>query len=374
MTDPIIIVDALSAGIGKRLSSRDSIGCGPRAIAGIFESQKLSCRIVRSESIIKSPRMIRRFSHVAISGMTMDLPIVKQIVSIWRKHHRSGRIILGGPIASDTIPILKSVKPDVLVWGEGEETLTELIKKNYLDEDIDLSVVQGIGFFEGAIPKVTPVRAPLLSRTLWKRFFPSTTRIVDYPAYQASKVYVEVIRGCSNYGRTTLPLPDGRECTDCSNCTSEDSFQRTICPEEINPGCGFCSVPTVWGPPRSRETDSIVQEVEELLELGVRRVVLEAPDFLDYFRGSEPLTSPCIPVANIDAIVALVERIQNLIQIASKEAYLSIENMKACLFTEEVAKRLSDVIGASSPNIGLETGSEIHSKQIGKCGTPEDVV
>ncbi|MFW9909229.1 MAG: radical SAM protein, partial [Candidatus Thorarchaeota archaeon] len=25
-------------------------------------------------------------------------------------------------------------------------------------------------------------------------------------------------------------------------------------------------------------------------------------------------------------------------------------------------------------NIGLETGSEIHSKQIGKCGTPEDVV
>ena len=35
---------------------------------------------------------------------------------------------------------------------------------------------------------------------------------------------------------------------------------------------------------------------------------------------------------------------------------------------------LKKSIISSSPNIGLETGSEYHLRQIGKCGSPEDVV
>jgi radical SAM superfamily enzyme YgiQ (UPF0313 family) len=48
--------------------------------------------------------------------------------------------------------------------------------------------------------------------------------------------------------------------------------------------------------------------------------------------------------------------------------------MKACLFTNEVAKTLKKSMISSSPNIGLETGSEYHMRQIGKCGSPDDVV
>jgi hypothetical protein len=114
--------------------------------------------------------------------------------------------------------------------------------------------------------------------------------------------------------------------------------------------------------------------MRELLELGVHRIVLESPGFLDFMRGSEPLTDPCSPPPNLEAIRDLIERINHLPQIRNKSAHIAIENMKACLFTEEVAKMLVDSSVSSSPNIGLETGSERHLRSIGKCATPADVL
>jgi radical SAM superfamily enzyme YgiQ (UPF0313 family) len=163
-------------------------------------------------------------------------------------------------------------------------------------------------------------------------------------------------------------------CSECSNCDSDDADLRLDCPENIPPGCGFCSVPNTWGSPRSRSIDTIVKEIEDLLILGARRIVLEAPDFLDYHRGSFPLTDPCSPPANVQAIRELLVKINELEWIYEERAHLSIENIKACLFSEEVARLLSELLPATSPNIGLETGSAYHSSQIGKCGSPKDVV
>ncbi|MHA1864696.1 MAG: radical SAM protein, partial [Candidatus Thorarchaeota archaeon] len=111
-----------------------------------------------------------------------------------------------------------------------------------------------------------------------------------------------------------------------------------------------------------------------LLDLGVHRIVLESPGFLDFMRGSEPLTDPCHPPANLEAIRDLLDRLNALPQVVNKTAHIAIENMKACLFSEEVAKTLVDSMMASSPNIGLETGSEKHLRDLGKCGSPDDVV
>jgi hypothetical protein len=91
-------------------------------------------------------------------------------------------------------------------------------------------------------------------------------------------------------------------------------------------------------------------------------------------RGSEPVTNPCSPEANLNAIAKLLEKLCSLHQIQEELVHLGIENVKACLFTEEVAATLTDSLSAISPNIGLETGSEAHMKTIGKCGTPSDVL
>ncbi|MGV9169944.1 MAG: B12-binding domain-containing radical SAM protein [Promethearchaeia archaeon] len=374
MTQKTLIVDALAAGSGKRTSSRDSIGCGPRSIAGIFEKSDIQCRIKRAEELLQKPARMKRFSHIAISAMTMDLPATQSLIGLWRYRHPSGKVILGGPITQAPEHILKSLKPDVLVVGEGEATLDELLSAGFLDGSVSLSSIDGIGYLEEGKPVLTDPRTPLSERDISKTYIPSTVRIVDYTTYPAAKVYVETVRGCSNFNRTRIQLPDGRKCSMCGNCDSDNPRLRMNCPEGIPPGCGFCSVPSVWGPPRSRSANSIVDEVQELLELGVHRIVLEAPGFLDYFRGRYPLTNPCNPPPNLDAISDLLDRLSALPQFANGTAHLSIENIKACLFDESIAQILSQTVPETSPNIGLETGSEEHRQRIGKCGTISGVL
>ena len=374
MSGHVLIVDALSAGSGRRTSSRDSIGCGPRSVAGVFEKHIVPCTIRRVEDILSKKGVLKRFDHLAISAMTMDKTVVQKVVKNWRQYRPKGLVLIGGPISAEPEGILKSLRPDVLVVGEGEATLDELLERGLLEGKLDLSEIRGIGYFESGVPRVNPSRALISSQELSERFFPSTARIIDYSVYQACKVYVEVLRGCSNFRRTKYTLANGNRCSECNNCDSKNPSTRMDCPEDIPPGCGFCSVPGTWGPPRSRSIDSIFQEVKELLDLGVHRITLEAPGFLDYMRGSEPLTDPCYPPANLDAIEGLLNRLNSLPQVSSGDVHIAIENMKACLFTKNVAETLKKSMISSSPNIGLETGSECHMHQIGKCGSPDDVV
>ncbi|MGQ4911434.1 MAG: B12-binding domain-containing radical SAM protein [Candidatus Thorarchaeota archaeon] len=372
MNGRILIVDALSTGTGKRQSSRDTIGCGPRAVAGVLERRGLECRIRRAEEVLSARSPFRGFDHLAISAMTMDLPSVRRIAGIWRRTRHSGRVLVGGPITADP-SILPDTLADLFIVGEGEGTLDELIGSGYLDGGVDFSSVKGLAFMRSGRVETSGPRPLLTEQQISEEYTPSVSRIVDYRAYEASKVYVEVIRGCSNYQRTRLPLRDGKQCTECGNCDSADPELRMECPEQIPPGCGFCSVPSIWGPPRSRSVESIVQEVRDLVNLGVHRVVLEAPGFLDYHRGPWPVTDPCSPLANTEAIASLLQGLNSIPQIASGDVHLAIENIKACLFTEDVAQMLVDYSVSSSPNIGLETGSDEHLRQIGKCGSTADV-
>jgi radical SAM superfamily enzyme YgiQ (UPF0313 family) len=340
----------------------------------VLEKYRIQSTIRRAEEVLSKKSILKQFDHLAVSAMTMDLIAVQKIVKNWRQYRPKGRVLLGGPIAADPEIILKQIRPDVLVIGEGEATFDELLASDYLNEDVALSDVSGIGFLDSKRPKINKKRVLISAQELSERFHPSTTRIIDYSAYQACKVYVEILRGCSNFRRTKYPLADGNECTDCGNCDAEDPLTRMDCPEDIPPGCGFCSVPGTWGPPRSRAADSIIGEVKELLDLGVHRILLESPGFLDYMRGTEPLTDPCHPPANLSAIENLLGGLNSLPQVSNGDVHIAIENMKACLFTNDVAKTLKKSMISSSPNIGLETGSEYHMRQIGKCGSPGDVV
>lgn len=373
MTSHVLVVDALSAGSGRRRSSRDSIGCGPRVVAGVFERHGIGCRIRRVEEVVSKPSLLRAFDHLAISAMTMDLPSAMRVTRIWRGRMKRGRVLIGGPISSQP-GLLSDLDADVFIVGEGEKTLSELIVKGYLETSVDLAKVSGLAYRKANGIVKTGQRELLSPAELSEEYRPSTTRIVDYSAYQASKVYVEVVRGCSNFQRASLPLPDGRECSSCGNCNSDDAEMRLRCPEDIPPGCGFCSVPATWGPPRSRTAEAIVSEIRELVNLGVQRIVLEAPGFLDYMRGAPPLTDPCSPPANIEALEQLLQEINAIPLVKAGDVHITIENMKACLFSESVAEVLTESGLSSSPNIGIETGSLHHMKQIGKCGSPADVV
>jgi len=196
MSGRILIIDALSAGTGQRRSSRDSIGCGPRTVAGIFEKHGLIGQIYRAEDILSKTHVLKQFDHLAVSAMSMDFPTVGMLLKQWRSKNRSrGRVVIGGPIASSPA-ILKDL---ALVIGEGEATLEELVIKSFFETAIDLSTVRGVAYRQSERTHVTSPREFISSEALSREYVPSVTRIIDYPAYQASKVYVEVTRGCSNF-------------------------------------------------------------------------------------------------------------------------------------------------------------------------------
>ncbi len=374
----IAIIDATAAGKGRRQFTRDAIGCGVRSICGILETNKIESKIILAEDAL-SKGFQEGYSSLFVSGMSMDKIAIKRVVKLWRKHF-NGKVIVGGPITSELESTLAGTNADVIVIGEGEFTLLEIIQSKYLENGDyqSLEKINGIGYLnKNGEPIINPFRK-YSSREELQSFKPSTKRIVDYPLYFSSKVYVECVRGCSNFHGTRIELPDGRKCSECGYCESDCLESRANCPETIPTGCGFCSVPSLFGPARSRLVDQIVTEIKELLETGVKRFVLSAPDFLDYERDEliapKPLINTSSPVANVTRIEELLSKITSLEQVAKGKAWIEIENIKASLFTEKIAQIIAKYLPNSSFSIGCETGSEEHSKLLGRPSTPKETL
>jgi radical SAM superfamily enzyme YgiQ (UPF0313 family) len=118
----------------------------------------------------------------------------------------------------------------------------------------------------------------------------------------------------------------------------------------------------------------IREEVKNLLDIGVTRVVLSAPCFLDYGRDilvdPEPLTDPRSPEPNYPELEALLLELTNLDQVAEKNASIMIENIKSSLVTEKAARILGENLFGTPVSIGFETGCPDHSIQLGRPSSP----
>ncbi|NHJ31642.1 MAG: radical SAM protein [Asgard group archaeon] len=374
----IAVVDATAAGKGRRRFTRDAIGCGVRSVCGVLEEHKIESKILLAENIIEKGFQ-ENFTTLFISGMSMDKVAIKRVVKIWRKNHQ-GKVVVGGPVTSELEQSLRETKADLIVIGEGELTLNELIESNYLSNGklSDIKNINGIGYINKNNEFIVTGFRKYSSCNEFKTFSASTKRITDYPNYFSAKVYVECLRGCSNFGGTRIQLPDGRKCSECSFCESDYLEDRANCPDEIPPGCGFCSVPSLFGPSRSKSVKHIVDEIENLVGLDVKRIVLSAPDFLDFGRDElvfpKPLMTTSSPKANVKKIEELLSKIQSLEKVSKGHVWLEVENIKATLFTEKLAKILSKYLPNSPFSIGCETGSEKHAKLLGRPSGPKDTL
>ena len=66
--------------------------------------------------------------------------------------------------------------------------------------------------------------------------------------------------------------------------------------EGCDKACGFCAIPSFRGPQRSRTTEQIIDEVEQLAAGGVREVVLVAQDLASYGRDQGVGTKDLVPL------------------------------------------------------------------------------
>ncbi|MDK2384822.1 MAG: hypothetical protein QI199_08500, partial [Candidatus Korarchaeota archaeon] len=164
-----LILDALAAGEGKRLSSLDVIGAGPRAIAGVLEMFDLEYRIYRVEDYLR--KGAGKFGVLLVSAMTMDEPVVRRVASRFK-----GIKIIGGPITSDP-SIVPRLGFHLGVWGEGEVALESLLRRGLSVGKIpqDLEGVPNLITGDGVLTRVSNLSAEDL-----KRFRPSVSAVKFY--------------------------------------------------------------------------------------------------------------------------------------------------------------------------------------------------
>ncbi len=350
-----LMIDALGSGKGKRTLTRDVIGCGPRWICGILEARGIECEIQLCEDFLAGKARID-VDLLLVSCMTMDIKALRKLGRKSLRRSPEATTIVGGPVASSPYRALEISGFDMAVVGEGEVALESI-----LDGD-EIGDIPGVFTRSGT---AYPELPPRLDESAYNQYLPSTRRILDYPTYFASRVYVEVVRGCSNFNRTTMPLSNGRRCTHCT-----EGCRLPICPEGIPPGCGFCSVPAIFGPPKSRDHDLVSSEIGDLVELGVRRIVLSAPDILDYGRGRD-LRDPTAPKPNYDALDRLLG---GAARAAGDGASVSVENVKPSLLDDESAEIIADNLPSTSIHIGCETGDLDHSVSLGRPSAPGETM
>lgn len=361
----VLIVDALARGsYGRRIVTVDAIGAGPRTVAGVLEKLGIGAELVTAETLLGNPRIVDQYDVLMISAMSIDEKTVAKIVRIWRRRHGKKAVIVGGPIASDP-DFVARVRADIGVHGEAEPVIEKLVGEGIVDErKVDyerLNSVCGTAFMQNG-RLVMNRRCPIMPRRVWERYRPSTRVIHGYPLYWAARVYVEVVRGCSNY-----MIPD----------------LASILPEELLPGkpvpgCAYCSVVPLWGYARSRSIDHVYQEVKELIEQGVRRIVLSGPDFLDYGRDwlvePKPLVDPRRPGPNIEAICKLLKRLASIPEVSAGEAVVMVENVKPNLVTEEAAEILGRYLRGTPVHIGAETGDARLLEALGRPVTIRETI
>ena len=369
----VIVVDVLAREHGRRVVTVDVIGVGPRAVAGLLERLGVRADVYPLEAVLRDPRILRGYDALFASAMSSDKPAAARLAELWARRGGGGPAVIGGPVAAEPLEALR-LGYDYVVYGEAEAVLPKAIDAILADDREALLGVRGLAFRLGRRPVFTgrPGYAPREALA-----YPHSDMVEGYDAYWAARVYVEVVRGCSNWRRPRGRLPDGRECINCDVCVRAPLRARLSCPAWIPPGCGYCSVPALYGPARSRPPDVIVEEVKRLVDKGVTRIVLSAPDVLDYGRDllvdPEPLTDPCNPPANLEALRRLLEALFDKVpEFEAGEAYLLVENVKACLVDESVARLLGEYLRGTPVHIGVETGSDRHMWLLGRPITRAD--
>jgi radical SAM superfamily enzyme YgiQ (UPF0313 family) len=352
MTISVLVVDALARGAyGKRQVTVDVIGAGPRTVVGVLEQlHDIDVDLYVAEEVVSSKDKLKYFDVLMISAMSIDEETVKRIVKIWRNLREHAPVIVGGPAVLDEEFIVR-VNADLAVYGEAEPVILNLFKRGIVDRSgvntESLSELCGVIY---RVPSSKSVRVnrrcPIMTRKEWEKYRPSTRIITKYPLFWAARVYVEVVRGCSNY---TIPQ-------------MEDILPRKLLPNKPVPGCAYCSVVPLWGYARSRSIELVYDEVKKLIDQGVHRIVLSGPDFLDYGRDRlvepKPLVDPVNPRANVKAIRELLRRLADIPEVSSEEASVMVENVKPSLVDENSAAALGDYLRGTPVNVGVETGDD----------------
>jgi len=356
-----VVIDAFSGGGKGGLNFH--IGVAGRLITTALNRAGVDASLYTYGTVFENPKVLSDCGAVLVTAMSLDSKIVSDLSELAHKENPTALRILGGPISFDPNDFFKTSQYDIAVVGEGESALQELIGREFEPEGI-----KGVAYKENGGISFSP--RPNFETYDTLSTIPNPKLIHAYPNFKSSRIAVECVRGCSNFFRPRIRLPNGRKCTECGNCTSSSLTDRLECPSDIQPGCGYCPAPEIFGPPRSRDKKSIVKEIEGLAKEGATRISLTAPDILDYQRekltAPEPLTDPFSPPVNMRELEDLLKSLSKVDGIT-----YSLEEVKPTLLTSEILEMIADYMPAADISMVCESGSKEQLREIGRPFDPE---
>ena len=238
---------------------------------------------------------------VGISCKSQTFASALVLARLVRQSNRSARIIIGGPHAAMVgSQILRHDEVDIVVRGEGEQTLVELLAA--IQTGADLAAVPGIAFRRDGQIVETPAR-PLLDEldSLPYPHESAATSLHDYDLYPREAFsHVFATRGCPY-------------------------------------NCFFCGSRTIWGRHvRYRSAANVAAELERLMARGITRVHFDDDTF-----GVRP-----------DYIAELCEAIQRRCPHLAWSCELHVN-----LISDETIARMARA-GCQSIQLGIESGND----------------
>ncbi len=372
----ILLIDAQGAGsVGRAVV--EWVPAGIRSVAGVLEKQGADYDFTLIEELLRHPEKYGGHDTFFISAMSSDAPIVSAAL---RGVLKNKWVVYGGPITFDVEECFDKLGADIAVIGEGERAILKLLdsglKEGVMPENKVLSGIKGIAYKDNEGRINTNAQDIYLSKDELNSIIPSTSIATKYPYFEDIGVAVEILRGCSNFHRAKDY--HGRRCLPgCVNCTGDDLLLRLTCPVGVPAGCGFCSVGGLYGPPRSREQKTILDEMKSLIDLGVSKMSFIVPDPLDYKReelvAPDPLTDPAKPEPNYEELEKLLKGFWDIKEIQEGDAHVTIRDIKATLVTDKSAELLKKYFPTSIIGLGCESGSEEHCIKLGRGYSPEAV-
>lgn len=227
------------------------LGLGYIAAALLKEGHQLEVLDINgyrfSKDVVENKIQEIDFDLVGIGGIITIYKYVKWLVQTLKKYHPSKKIIIGGSVGSSIPKIMLEKNPvDIVCIGEGEETVTDLIKT--LEYGEDLSKVKGI-WYKGNSGRIyqTEKRPPI-----------KNLDNIPFPAWNLfpTEIYLKNPVGAPNRNKWV----DGS--SDNTTPLSINLYATRGCPHQ----CIYCYHDFMGQQYRHRSPENVVREIEILYE------------------------------------------------------------------------------------------------------------
>lgn len=255
---------------------------------------------------------------VGITFMTTQIDNILRLVPKVKKALPKALLIAGGPHATgDPYGTLTKLGFDLVIYGEGEETVIELLTTI---GNSDYYKICGTAFLEGdriVIKKRDPINLDL---------YP------PFPYWRNRFNPIEIMRGCSS-------------------------------------ACYFCQVNYLFGSPRYRSIDTIVNYSKMKLERGLKDLRFISPNAFGY--GSPDGIKPVG-----DKLLELLQKLRRTADIYSGKIFFGTfpSEVRPDAIEEDLAKEVRKLVDNKRIIIGAQSGSSIVLKKINRKHNVEDIL